>query len=37
MEGCQWGGEGRRKGEKVQAVRSIIGKEKIDRGRLRIV
>ena len=36
MEGYQWG-EGRgRTGEKVQGIRSIIGRYKIDRGRLRI-
>ena len=37
MEGYQWGvGEGRM-GEKVQGIRSINGRHKIDRGRLRIV
>ena len=37
LEGYQQG-EGRgRIGEKVQGIRSIIGKYKIDRGRLRIV
>ena len=37
MEGYQWaGGEGRM-GEKVQGIRNIIGRHKIDRGRLRIV
>ena len=37
MEGYQWG-EGRgRMGEKVQGIRSINGRYKIDRGRLRIV
>ena len=32
-------GEGKRenRGEKVQGIRSIIGRHKIDRGRLRIV
>ena len=37
MEGYQWG-EGRGKmGEKVQGIRSINDRHKIDRGRLRIV
>ena len=31
-----WGGRGRM-GEKVQGIRSIIGRYKIDRGRLRII
>ena len=35
MEGFQLGGEGM--GEKVWGIRSIIGKYKIDNGRLRIV
>ena len=35
MEGYQWGG--RRRGEKVQGIRSVDGRYKIDRGRLRIV
>ena len=35
MEGFQLGGEGM--GEKVWGIRSIIGKYKIDKGRLRIV
>ena len=35
MEGYQWGGG--RMGEKVQGIRSINGRYKIDRGRLRIV
>ena len=36
MEGYQWGeGEGRM-GGKVQGIRSINGRYKIDRGRLRI-
>ena len=34
-EGFQWGGG--RMGEKVQGIRSIIGRYKIDRGSLRIV
>ena len=37
MEGYQWGGEGGRMGEKVQGIRSINGRYKIDRGRLRIM
>ena len=37
MEGCQWGEEGAEWGENVQGIRSIIGRQKIDRGRLRIV
>ena len=36
MEGCQQGEEEGRMGEKVQ-VRSINGRYKIDRGRVRIV
>ena len=39
MEGYQWGGaigEGRM-GEKIQGIRSIIGRYKIDSERLRIV
>ena len=35
MEGYQWEGGGRRMGEKVQGIRSIIGRYKIDRGRLK--
>ena len=35
MEGYQQGGG--KMGEKVQGIRSIIGRHKIDRGRLRIV
>ena len=35
MEGYQW--RGGRFGENVQGVRRIIGRYKIDRGRLRIV
>ena len=35
MEGYQWGGTGGM-GEKVQGIRSIIGRYKIDRGRLKI-
>ena len=37
MEGNQWGGGEGRMGENVQGIRSIIGREKINRGRLRIV
>ena len=36
MEGYQRGRGGRRMGEKVQGVRSINGRYKIDRGRLSI-
>ena len=36
MKGYQQGGRGRRIGEKVQGIRSINGRYKIDRGRLRI-
>ena len=35
MEGYQWGGE--RMVAKVQGIRSISGRYKIDRGKLRIV
>ena len=38
MEGYQWGSRrGGEWGEKVQGIRSINGRYKIDRGRLRIV
>ena len=37
MEGYQWGWGGVRMGENVQGIKSIIGRYKIDRGRLRIV
>ena len=37
MEGYQWGVGVGRMGEKVQGIRSINGRCKIDRGRLRIV
>ena len=37
MEGYQWGGRRGRMGEKVQGIRSIIGRTKIDRVRLGIV
>ena len=37
MERFQWGGGSWRVGEKVQGIRSINGRYKIDRGRLRIV
>ena len=37
MEGYQRGRRGGRMGEKVQGIRSISGRYKIDRGRLRTV
>ena len=37
MEGYQQGRGGGRMGEKIQGLRSINGRYKIDRGRLRIV
>ena len=37
VEGYQWGGGGAQWGEKVQAIRSITGRHKINKGRLRIV
>ena len=37
MEGYQQGGGGGRMGKKVQGIRSINGRYKMDRGRLRIV
>ena len=37
MEGYQQGEGGGRMGEKVQGIRSIIARHKIERGRLRIV
>ena len=37
MEGYQWGGGEGKIGEKVQGIRRINGRHKIDRGRLRIV
>ena len=37
MEGYQWGGEVGREREKVHRIRSINGRYKIDRQRLRIV
>ena len=37
MEGYQWGGGGEESGGKKQGIRSIIGRYKRDRGRLRIV
>ena len=37
MEGFQWGGEMEEYGEKVQGIRSITGRYKIDRERLTIV
>ena len=37
MEGYQWGGGEGRIEEKVWGIRSINGRYKIDRGRLRII
>ena len=37
MEGYQWGGGGGRMGKKVQGIRSINGRYKIDRRKLKIV
>ena len=37
MESYQWEGGGGKMEEKVQGIRSINGRYKIDRGRLRIV
>ena len=37
MEDYQWGGGGEEQGEKVQGIRNITGRHKIDRERLRIV
>ena len=37
MEGYQWGGGEGKIGEKVQGIRRINGRHKIDRGRLRRV
>ena len=37
MEGYQLGGGREKMGEKLQGLRSIIGRYKIDRGRLKIV
>ena len=37
MEGYQWRGGGEGMGEKVQGIRTINGRYKIDRRRLRIV
>ena len=37
MEGYRWGGGGWEMEEKIQGIRSIIGRYKIDRERLRIV
>ena len=36
MEGCRRGEREEKMGEKVQRIRSINGRYKIDRGRLRI-
>ena len=37
IEDYQWGGGGGEWGEKVQGIRSMTGRHKIDRDRLRIV
>ena len=37
MEGYQWGGGRRRMGKMVQGIRSINGRDEIDKGSLRIV
>ena len=37
MEGFQWGERGEEWRGKVQGIRSIIGRQKIDRGKLRII
>ena len=37
MEGYQWGGGEGRIGEKVQGIRSINGRHKIDREELKMV
>ena len=37
MEDYQWGGGGGRMGEKIQGIRSINGRYKINRGRIQIV
>ena len=37
IKGYQWGGGEGRMGEKVQGIRSINGRYKIDRVRLRVV
>ena len=37
MEGYQWGSGREREGEKAQGISSINGRQKIDRGTLRIV
>ena len=37
MEGYRWGGSGGRMGGRVQGIRSINGRYKLGRGRLRIV
>ena len=37
LEGYQWGGERGKWGKKVQGIRSIIARHKIDRERLRII
>ena len=37
MEDYHWGGRGGRMGEKVQGIRSINDRHRIDRGRVRII
>ena len=37
MEGYQWEEEEGEWGEKVQRIRSITGRHKIDRGRVRVI
>ena len=37
MEGYQWGSGREKEGEEVQRISSINGRQKIDRGRLRVV
>ena len=37
MESYQWGGEGGQWRKKLQGIRSITDRHKIDKGRLRIV
>ena len=37
MEGYQWGSGRGIEGEKVEGISSIKGRQKMDRGRLRIV
>ena len=37
MEGYQWGGAGERMGVKIQGIRNLNTRYKIDRGKLRTV